>query len=570
MGANEDETFKRLTASREKIFKNILERNGRVANTAGDAVLAEFGSAKDAVASAVAIQKALSETNDAIPEDRKMHFRIGINLGDVIERGGDLFGDGVNIAARLQSLAEPGGICISSAMYDQVRKNTELLFEYFGEQSVKNIDGPVKVYKVVTGTSFKAPSVVKQGADGPTQEPLSTLVVAVLPFDNLSSDPEQSYFSDGLTEDLITGLATIEQLKVPARNTMFTYKGKPVNVQQLGKDIGATHVVEGSVRKSGTQFRINVQLVDASNGNHLWAKKYNRELTDIFEIQDELVHSIVTELDVRLVHGESARFWRRLTKNAEAYDLFLQATSHYYNNAVGSREEMTRSISLVDHALALDPQLIFAYSLKAILLTMTVMYGFAADPNATIADSFSLIEKAIQLDDSDAMAHGVKGYFLFMFRGQEEAAKWEIERALQLAPLLPDVNLLYSIWCIHVADFEKALTFAHRANELWKGRVSMIYVQYEVLALVGLKRFDEAKGLLKREFELGLPRFYLLVHFVVVNIALGALQEAREAFEEMSKESSGSKLENRLSFFSRLNGNLGQWYTEQYRSMGLV
>jgi adenylate cyclase len=323
MGSDEDETFKRLTASRKAMFSLISTHKGRVANTAGDAMLAEFGSAKDAVAAAVAIQEALAVSNEAASEERRMRFRIGVNLGDVIERAGDLFGDGVNIAARLQSLAVPGGICISSAVYDQVRRNLDLQFEDLGEQAVKNIERPIRVYKILLEHSaarfaeLTAQVNTNRPSSGTDTGP-SGYVIAVLPFDNMSDDPSQSYFSDGLTEDLITGLAAIKELLVPARNTMFTYKGKASDLRQIGRELGATHVVEGSVRKSGTHLRINVQLINASNGNHIWAKRFDKELTDIFEIQDAIVHSIVTEVDVQLLHGEQARSWRRSTKNAEA------------------------------------------------------------------------------------------------------------------------------------------------------------------------------------------------------------------------------------------------------------
>jgi adenylate cyclase len=286
MGSNEDETFKRLTECREIIFNTLRTQRGRVANTAGDAVLADFATAREAVTAAVEIQNALFKLNESVPEDRQMFFRIGINLGEVIERGGDLFGDGVNIAARIQSIAEPGGVCVSSVVYEQVRRNPGFEFEYLGEQVLKNIAEPIKIYRVLTGLrmgvkgAMEGAAPMRTAQSGRPQEQVdieerSLYLVAVLPFDNLSEDPNQSYFSDGLVEDLTTGLATIPSIRVPARNTMFTYKGKAINVPQLATDLGATHVVEGSVRKSGNTIRINVQLIDAKSGHHIWAKRFD-------------------------------------------------------------------------------------------------------------------------------------------------------------------------------------------------------------------------------------------------------------------------------------------------------
>ena len=295
MGADEDGTLAALTAHRrELIDPTIAEYAGRIVKTTGDGFLAEFASAVDAVRCAVEIQRAMAERNKTVTPDRRLAFRIGLNLGDVIVQNGDLYGDGVNIAARLEAFAEPGGICLSAAAHEQVQgKIAAVRFEDLGEHRAKNIARPIRAYRVVLGSAGSAPSPVPTLPSWPS--------IAVLPLDNMSADPEQQHFADGLAEDLITDLSKVAGLLVTARNSTFTYKGRPVSVPQVGRELGVRYVVEGSVRKVANRVRITAQLIDAATGTHVWADRYDRDLTDIFAVQDEVIREIVGAVTLRLM-----------------------------------------------------------------------------------------------------------------------------------------------------------------------------------------------------------------------------------------------------------------------------
>jgi adenylate cyclase len=313
MGEDEEATIRTLTAYREVMTSLIQQHRGRVVDSPGDNLLAEFTSAVDAVQGAVAIQRGLETRNAELPASRQMHYRIGINVGDVVVEGERLYGDGVNIAARLESLAEGGGICISGTVYDQVKNKLPIGYEYQGEQTVKNIADPVRMYRVQLGSESTAP---KTDAAPPVTLPLPDKPsIAVLPFTNMSGDPEQEYFSDGMTDDIITDLSKVSGLFVIARNSTFIYKGKAVKVGEVGRELGVRHVLEGSVRKAGNRVRINVQLIDAPTGGHVWAERYDRELEDIFALQDELTQRIVFALKVMLTPEEQARFQQAPTDN---------------------------------------------------------------------------------------------------------------------------------------------------------------------------------------------------------------------------------------------------------------
>jgi adenylate cyclase len=293
MGVDEDGTLTALTAHRrELIDPAVAEHAGRIVKTTGDGLLAEFASVVDAVRCAIKIQRGMAERNHAVPTDRRLAFRIGLNLGDVIVHNGDLYGDGVNIAARLEAMAEPGGICVSASAHEQAQYKIAVRFEDLGEQRFKNIARPVRAYRVALGQIEATPSLVPATPGAPS--------IAVLPLNNMSADPEQEHFADGLAEDLITDLAQISGLLVVARNSTFTYKGRPVSVPQVGRELGVRYVVEGSVRKVDNRVRITAQLIDAATNTHVWADRYDRDLTDVFAVQDEVTREIVGALTLRL------------------------------------------------------------------------------------------------------------------------------------------------------------------------------------------------------------------------------------------------------------------------------
>ena len=330
MGDNEAETVRTLTAYREAIASLIGDYYGRVVDSPGDNLLAEFPSVVQAVECAIEIQRNLNAWNAELPDKRKMEFRIGINLGDVIEEGERIYGDGINIAARLEGLAEGGGICISGTVYDQVMNKLDLKYEYLGEHSVKNIANRIRVYKIPV--RFES---CPNGEDPETKISEDFQIpdkpsIAVLPFDNMSGDPEQEYFSDGLTEDIITALSKVPRLFVIARNSTFTYKGNPIKIQQVSQELGVKYVLEGSVRRVGNRVRITAQLIDAIAGNHLWADRYDRELKDIFDLQDEITMKILTALRVKLTEGEQALLYDRGAGNLDSFMKYLEGNSYFF------------------------------------------------------------------------------------------------------------------------------------------------------------------------------------------------------------------------------------------------
>jgi adenylate cyclase len=358
MGADEVATLDALTARREILDGLIATHGGRIANTAGDSVLAEFGSAVDAVRCAMEAQDALAKANSTLPENRQINFRIGVHVGDVMVRAGDLFGDGVNIAARLQTLARAGGLCISGVTYDQVRKILPVSFTDLGAQTVKNIEEPIRAYEV--GAQGETASPLKEVSSVGDREPLTLPdkpSIAVLPFQNMSGDPEQEYFADGMVEEIITALSRNKQIFVIARNSSFTFKGKVVDIKQVARELGVRYVLEGSVRRSGNRIRIAGQLIDAASGSHLWADRYDGALEDVFELQDQVASSVAGAIAPSVSQAEMERAKRKPTSNLDAYDYYLRAEAAHFEY---TRDATDQAVGLYEQAIALDPQFALA------------------------------------------------------------------------------------------------------------------------------------------------------------------------------------------------------------------
>jgi adenylate cyclase len=483
MGEDEEATLRTLTAYRQVVDTAIEQYRGRIVGTAGDSVLAEFASVVDAVECAVAIQTRLRTENAGLLPDKQMEFRIGINLGDVMVQGEQIYGDGVNIAARLEALADPGGICISGTVYDQIKNKLALEYEYHGEQTVKNIAEPVRVYRIVM-ESETAPTVGKGQEDSATgpktrrvgavhltrtvllliglllvggivtllypslptlithhsslvteeaQPPLLPLPdkpsIVVLPFVNISGDPEQEYFSDGMTEDLTTDLSKFSGLFVIARNSAFVYKGQAVDVGEIGRKLGVRYVVEGSVRKVSDQLRITAQLVDTTTGGHLWSERYDRPLQDIFALQDEIRQKIVTALKVKLTKDEQERFQRAPTNNLEAYDYFLRGQESFWR---GTKEANAQARQMLEKAVALDPHYAGAYAMLGATYLVEWFNQWSQDPQM-LERAFELAQRAVTLDDALPLAHGVLGG-VYQSKNQHDQAIAEGERAVALDP----------------------------------------------------------------------------------------------------------------------------------------
>jgi adenylate cyclase len=431
MGADEVGTLKGLTERRAILDRFIGDYGGRIANTAGDSVLAEFGSAVDAVQCAVEAQTALAEANSGLPTDRHIDFRIGVHVGDVMVRGGDLFGDGVNIAARLQSIAEPGGVCVSSTTYEQVRKVLPMTFVDLGVQQVKNIQEPITVYQV------GAPSEAREAAsariaDTESPPPLPDRPsIAVLPFENMSGDPEQEYFADGMVEEIITALSRFKWLFVIARNSSFTFKGRAVDVKEVGRRLGVRYVLEGSVRKASGKVRITGQLIDAVTGAHIWADRFERDLTDVFALQDEVTVAVVSAIQPKLLQTEIAMAARRRPENLTAYDCYLRAMQHSYSS---TREGCAEVIRLTHRALELDPRFGFVAALAGAIHMRNVLWGYAADPQFGRKEAIRLLRLALSLDDSDPETLATASLISAFMVGDYESGIEMADQAVALNP----------------------------------------------------------------------------------------------------------------------------------------
>jgi adenylate cyclase len=426
MGIDEEGTLERLKAHRrELIDPKIAEHHGRIVNATGDGMLIEFASVVDAVRCAVEVQQRMGERNADVPGEVRIEFRVGINLGDIIIDGDDIHGDGVNIAARLEGLAEPGTVYISGTAYEQVRDKLHYAFENRGEQSLKNIARPVRVYRVAIRRNehSKATHPALTFPDKPS--------IAVLPFQNMSGDPEQEYFADGLTEDIITELSRIRSLSVIARNSAFVYKGKAVDVKQVGRDLGVRYVLEGSVRRAGHRLRITAQLVESETGNHVWAEKYDRELADIFDIQDDITRSVVGSTQVQVVISEGKFAERNERPDFRAWDLAKRGWRKIYELKRGSFDEadgIAREVIHLDASFSKGHQLLAAVSYHRVLM------GFADDPKATLREALGAAQEAMRLDEGDEYSPWLLGGILGLCLGQYDKAIAAYRRALDLNP----------------------------------------------------------------------------------------------------------------------------------------
>jgi len=517
MGEDEEATIHTLTAYREVMTTLIQQYRGRVVDSPGDNLLAEFASAVDAVRCAVEVQNELKVKNANPPAQRKMEFRIGLNVGDVVVEGEKLYGDGVNIAARLEGLAEPGGICISGTVHDQVENKLALSYEYVGEQTVKNIAKPVRMFRVHIEPEASSPTVSSQG-EMPSPLPLPDKPsIAVLPFTNMSGDPEQEYFSDGITEDLITDLSKLSGLFVIARHSVFTYKGKAVKMEQVSKELGVRYILEGSVRKASNWVRITAQLVNATTGHHVWAERYDRELKDIFALQDEITRQIVGALRVKLTTSEQERVWRRYTDNVEAYDYLLRGVE-YFNRL--TYETTVQARQLFERALALDPR--FAAACAALSLTYWLEWANQWSQDLqTLEQAFALAQKAVALDDSLPLAHIVLSR-AHLAKKQLEQAIAEAKRAITLDPNNADSYADLAEILVYVGQPEEAIGLVEKAMRL-NPHYPWLYLYPLGFAYAVTGRIAEAMATLKRVLTRN-PDF-LPAHLLLAAIYSGSGQE---------------------------------------------
>ncbi|HKV16277.1 MAG TPA: adenylate/guanylate cyclase domain-containing protein [Reyranella sp.] len=483
MEADERGTLARLRTHRIELIDPAIAKNqGHIIKTTGDGMLVEFQSVADAVRCAVEIQERMRRRNSDVASERRIDFRIGINLGDIIFDDGDIYGDGVNVAARLEQLADVGGICVTAAVHDQVDGRLDVAFDDLGEKLLKNISRPVRVYRIVTG----APEGKPAAGDGQAVSKAAVVkpTVAVLPFTNMSGDPEQEFFADGLTEDILTELSRRHELFVISRTSTFVYKGQATNLREVARKLGARYLVEGSVRKAGDRLRITVQLIDTASDAHIWAERYDRKLDDIFAIQDEITAAIVATLPGRLEAAQHDQLARMKPSNMAAYECVLAAKVLHHRS---TREDNVEALKLVDRALQLDPDYAHAHAWRGCILGQAFTYGWCKDKEAALNEVAFELAKALALDDNDADVHRILAA-VSIAQGDLNRARHHQDRALALNPnydlVVVQMGELFT-WLGHAEEgtewIRKAMKLnPHHPARFWShlGRAHFVGRQY--------------------------------------------------------------------------------------------
>ena len=490
IGIDEEGTLAQLKALRKTLFDpKIAQHHGRIVKNTGDGALVEFASVVDAVRCADDVQRGVAEQNTDVPQDKRIEFRIGIHLGDIIIADDDIFGDGVNIAVRLEGIAEPGGICISDDAHRQVRGKVESTLEDMGAQTLKNIAEPMRAWRVRIGPSSspatKTPTETAQPLALPDKPS-----IAVLPFQNMSGDPEQEYFADGMVEEIITALSRFKSLFVIARNSSFTFKGRAVDIKEVGRRLGVRYVLEGSVRKASGKVRITGQLIDAVTGAHLWADRFERDLTDIFALQDEVTVAVVSAIQPKMLQTEIAMATRRRPENLTAYDFYLRAMPQYY---LATREGLAEAIRLAHRALELDPRFGSAAALAGVCHMLNVVLGYANDPQFDRKEAVRLVRLALSIDDGDPETLARASVISAFMVGDSEA---EIEMADRAVALNPNSFVAWNCrgWVYRIAGLpEEAIRSFERAIRMSPVDPRLYMTLTGIgMALIELRRFDEA------------------------------------------------------------------------------
>jgi TolB-like protein/class 3 adenylate cyclase len=526
VGADEEGTLAALTALRRELaHPKIEEHHGRIVRTTGDGLLVEFASVVDAVRCAVEVQRDMAQRNGPVPIDRRIEFRIGINLGDIINDGDDIFGDGVNIAARLEALAEPGGICVSRVVRDQVRDKLPIGFEDRGEQRVKNIARPVRIYRVLLDAGAKAVASSSPEPATRAQPPFPDRPsIAVLPFQNMSGDPEQEYFADGMVEEIITALSRIRWLFVIARNSSFAYKGQAIDIKQVGRELGVRYVLEGSVRKAGNRVRITAQLIEALDAAHLWADRFDGSLEDIFDLQDKVASSVVGVIEPALQAAETARSANRPTHDLTAYDLYLRA----YEIVLSSGKDLPQALHLLDQAIDRDPRYAPALALAAVGHLRLCVDGLSKDPQADRRRGADLAHRALKVARDDPSTLANASLALAYFGEDIGAMVGLIDHALALNPSYARGWYVSGILRWFAGEADIAIEHIEASIRLSPGaRIGM------AVSAIGAAHF------LSRRFDQALPKLLLAIqenpdypvsyrYLAACYAQMGRLDEARE------------------------------------------
>jgi adenylate cyclase len=610
MGEDELSTVETLKTYREIMGEIVRKYRGRVVDSPGDNVLSEFASVVDAVECAVKIQDELKKKNEELPENRRMEFRIGVNLGDVIEDEERIYGDGVNIAARIEGLAEGGGICISRTSFESVKNKLDLGYEYLGEHEVKNIAEPVEVYRVLTEPeaagkvlgvekpwSRKQQKLVEAavvilviGALGlavwnfllkkPAQRierasiekmayPLPDKPsIAVLPFENLSGDPTQDYISDGMTENIISALSQISEMFVIARNSTFVYRGKPVKVQNVAEDLGVRYVLEGSVQRSGDRIRVTAQLIDATKGHHLWSDRYDRRLQNLFALQDEITKEIVVALQVKLTLGEQGRIWHHYTNNLEAWSNFVKAYTLFerFNKA-----DNKKARDLFQEVVKLDPEYASAWTLIGWTHWIDARFGFSKTPSESFKKSVELAKKALAMEQNQPNIHSLLGG-IYLFQRKYDQGIAAGEKAIELGPNNSEIHSLLAMSVHYAGDFHRAISLIKKAMRLspyypnWYlnqlGEAYYMAEDYE-------KAIDTYNKMKERGLKMNLRPFHANLGLAASYMSIGREKEARYHAEEVLKERPQLTLESLKRFFIYKNRDHLERLLSALRKAGL-
>jgi len=558
MADDEAFTIQTLKEYRSIMSAKIKEYTGRVVDASGDNLLAEFSSAVDAVECSVEIQKVLKKKNEDLSGDKKLEFRIGVNIGDVVQDGDRIYGSGVNIAARIEGIADPGGVCISRNAYDHVNDKLELEYEYLGEYEVKNIKEPVRVYKVLL-ESLSPQSFVEEPLELPDKPS-----IAVLPFDNMSGNADQEYFSDGLTEQIINGLCKVSHLFVIARNSSFAFKGKAISIKQIAHELGVRYILEGSVQRAGDRVRITAQLIDATTNYHVWSENYDRDLTDIFVLQDEIALNLMYAMQIKLTSGEQARLWEGDIKNIQAFDKQMRGFECFYRL---NEKDNNQARHFFNEATNIDKTSAMPYVMQGCTHIVDFWYGWKKSPLQSLEEAEKNVAKALALNDSLDMAHLLLGWIYLAKRKHEEAII-ECERAVKLNPNGADAHAHLALMHIHSDETELAIKLLKRAFRL-NPIPPTIYYDFLAMAHMNNGKYEKAielskKGLRDNPDQIG-------IHFTLTACysALNRIEEAHNRVDEILRIDPNFSLEYYSKTLPYKNQETLDKYIEALRKAGL-
>ncbi|TIS85851.1 adenylate/guanylate cyclase domain-containing protein [Mesorhizobium sp.] len=566
--ADEDRTLARLRALRSDLIDPTIDvHNGRVIKRTGDGALVEFRSVVDAVRCAIEVQNGMVERNAGVPQDRRIEFRIGIHLGDVVEESdGDLMGDGVNIASRLEGVAAPGAICLSEDAYRQVKARLDLSVSDLGNTQLKNIAEPIRVYSLRVGTAMaKATATYESATSRPPKAPPPKLSIAVLPFANMSGDAEQEYFADGISEDIITALSKLSQLFVIARNSSFTFKDRNVNVQEVGQNLGVRYVLEGSVRRSGNRVRITAQLIDAASGGHLWAERFDRDLTDIFAVQDDVTQQIVDALAVNLTEDDRQRLAPEHTGNVEAYDYFLRGRELWHRL---TKETNIAARDLLQRAIELDPNFASAHAFLALTHGLDYLNRWSPSPPTSREHAEELATRAVALDERDPWAHWALS-IIKLYSRRHDVAISEAQRAIVLNPNFAEGHVCLGEALYYSARTDEALTYFDRAKVL-NPYFPDVLLHFQALASFQLGRYEQAVGLLKERLTRNPVTDVSRALLAASYGHLGRFDEARAAWQEVLRVNPDYSLDYRRKVLPYKNPEDFELVVDGLRKAGLV